>query len=205
MSLAEWFGFLGGTLGIAQGVPQVVRIVRLGHGHGLSWASRLMMLSSSMAWMSYGIRVESPSIIVTNLVSLLLEVLVVFMLAGVSWRTVLSSGAILGASLAVPLLLPLALVSAVMFAFTTSRVPQIVKSYRSRREGLQQSAVSMGSLATSIVSLLCWMTFSVLSHRYLLIGTTSTAMAITLAVTYLERTTPRTAAAQATLVGASAD
>lgn len=187
---------MGGTLGIVQGIPQVVRIVRLGHGEGLSWASRLMMLSSSMAWMSYGIRVESPSIIVTNLICLLLEVLVVFMLAGVSLSSVASSVAILGASLAVPLALPLAVVSVVMFAFTTSRVPQIVTSYRSRREGLQQSAVSMGSLATSIVSLLCWMTFSVLSHRYLLIGTTSMAMSITLGVTYLERTTPRAASPQ---------
>lgn len=182
---------MGGALGIAQGVPQVVRLRRLGHGRGLSWASRLMMLSSSMAWMSYGIRVESPSIIVTNLISLLLEVYVVVLLAGVSVSTVATSFAILAASLAVPLVLPLGVVSVVMFAFTTSRVPQIVRSYRSRRAGLQQSAVSMGSLVTSMVSLVCWMTFSVLSHRYLLIGTTSSAMSITLAVAYLERSTPR--------------
>ena len=142
MSLAEWFGFLGGTLGIAQGVPQVVRIVRLGHGHGLSWASRLMMLSSSMAWMSYGIRVESPSIIVTNLVSLLLEVLVVFMLAGVSWRTVVSSGAILGASLAVPLLLlPQAAMTLPMTAaLMPSMLPRVTKV---RREMLPFANESM--------------------------------------------------------------
>jgi uncharacterized protein with PQ loop repeat len=206
VSLAEWFGFMGGALGIAQGIPQVVRLRRLGHGLGVSWASRLMMVSSSAAWMAYGIREGSPAMIVTNLISLLIEAYVVVLLAGLAPSAIANMAVIIGASLAVPLLLPLVVVSVVMFGFTLSRAPQIVRSYRTRRDGLQQSAVSMGSLVTSVVSLLCWTVFSVLSQRPLLVGTTTLAMSTTLAVAYLERTTPRSAAAaRAALVGASSD
>jgi uncharacterized protein with PQ loop repeat len=86
---------------------------------------------------------------------------------------------------------PLWLVNPALFAFTLSRVPQIIRSWRSRRSGLETSAVSVGSIALSMGCLLSWEVYSVLLRSPTLIGTTTLALLTNIIVAWLELSSRR--------------
>ena len=85
-------------------------------------------------------------------------------------------------------LLPDWVVTPTLFVFTLSRVPQIVRSWASRRDGVAGSAVSMGSVATSMACLVSWEFYSFLLHSPTLVGTTSIALTSNIIVAWLELT-----------------
>lgn len=194
MSIGELVGFAAGGIGILNGIPQARRVRTLGHGTGVSLSSWMLIAATNSAWFGYGVRVGAPSIIVSNILSLAVTVVVVFALCGISVNTAGQLAAIFAVATLGATQLPEAIVSVVMVVFTLSRAPQVVHSWRSKRDGIAGTAVSMSSLAISVVSLLLWEAYAVLEHRPFLVLTTTVAMTTTLAVAWLEQTNTATPA-----------
>jgi uncharacterized protein with PQ loop repeat len=82
--------------------------------------------------------------------------------------------------------LPLWMTTPILFAFTLSRLPQITRSWKSKKQGITSSAVSMGMLSLSIACLLAWEVYSILWKSWVLVGTTTVALTTSLLVAYLE-------------------
>jgi len=184
--LAEVFGFVAAVLGVLQAWPQTVRVRRLGHGRGVSLAMWLMMTGSSSVWLGYGLRIGSPSLIVSTLATGAMNMTVVLALRAGSRGTL--PGMVLGfaAGTAAIALMPPWFAAPVLYAFTLSRMPQVVRSWKSRRDGVTGSAVSLGSVGMSMACLLCWEVYSVLHASPVLIGTTTAALCTNIAVAWLE-------------------
>ena len=91
--LGEISGFIGGTIGIAQGIPQVLRIRRLGHADGVSLSPWILLCVQFAAWFGFGIKVGSPAIYVTNFLTLITSLLVVIAIRG---KTISSIALIFG-------------------------------------------------------------------------------------------------------------
>jgi len=184
--LAEVFGFVAAVLGVLQAWPQTVRVRRLGHGRGVSLAMWLMMTGSSSVWLGYGLRIGSPSLIVSTLATGVMNMTVVLALRLGSRCTL--PGMLLGfaAGTAGIALMPPWFAAPVLYAFTLSRMPQVVRSWKSRRDGVTGSAVSLGSVGMSMACLLCWEVYSVLHGSPTLIGTTTVALCTNIAVAWLE-------------------
>lgn len=195
-SVGELVGFAAGGIGILNGIPQAARVKSLGHGKGVSLSSWLLIAATNSAWFGYGVRFGSPSIIVSNILSFAVTTAVVISLSGLGVSTLGQLGAIFIVGTLGAMTLPSVILSSFMVAFTMSRAPQIVHSWRSKRDGIAGTAVSMSSLGIAMVSLTLWELFAVLEHRYFLILTTTVAMATTLAVAWLEITNKATPAAE---------
>ena len=186
MLLAEVFGFIAAALGVMQGLPQARRVKSLGHSRGVSLAMWMLMTSSSAAWLGYGIRTGSPSLIVSTVATGLINARVVLAITDDARRVVPRILAAFLVVVAVAVVGPLWVVNPALFAFTLSRVPQIIRSWRSRRTGLESSAVSVGSIALSMGCLLSWEVYSVLLRSPTLIGTTTMALMTNIVVAWLE-------------------
>ena len=169
-----------------QGLPQARRVRALGHSRGVSLVTWLMMTGSSAAWLGYGIRTESPSLIASTVATGFINGSVALAVAGHSTRLVTQMAVVSVGFVAVAALLPLWVVSPMLFAFTFSRVPQVMRSWKSRRTGAHDSAVSMGSIALGLGCLLCWEVYSILLASPTLIGTTTIALVTNLTVAWLE-------------------
>jgi uncharacterized protein with PQ loop repeat len=185
---AELFGFVAAVLGVLQAWPQARKIRTLGHGHGVSITMWILMTGSSAAWLGHGIRIGSPSLIASTVASAVMNLTVVLALTSsprvVVFRfTVLSSVTVLLIAT-----LPLWITTPILFAFTLSRAPQIVQSWKSKRDNIPGSAVSMGMVALNVACLLAWEVYSILWKSPVLIGTTTIALVLTLSVAYLEIT-----------------
>lgn len=190
MSLAEFFGYVAAVLGVLQAWPQTRKVRSLGHGRGVSIAMWMMMSTSNAAWLGYGVRIGSPSLVTSTIASACLNLSVVLAIVE-RRRTVLVRwvpvALVMGFGSA---LLPGWVVTPALFVFTLSRVPQIMRSWTSRRDGVAGSAVSMGSVATSMACLVCWESYSFLLRSPTLVGTTSLALVSNIVVAYLELTNP---------------
>lgn len=188
MSLAEFFGYVAATLGVLQAWPQTRKVRALGHGRGVSIAMWVMMSTSNAAWMGYGFRIASPSLVTSTVASGCLNLSVVLALTD-NRRAVLARWVPVAVVMcAGSALLPGWVVTPVLFCFTLSRVPQIMKSWASRRDGVGGSAVSMGSVATSMLCLVSWEFYSFLLGSTTLVGTTTIALTTNLIVAWLELT-----------------
>jgi uncharacterized protein with PQ loop repeat len=86
--------------------------------------------------------------------------------------------------------LPLWITTPILFAFTLSRVPQIHRSWKSKRNKVPGSAVSMGMITLSIACLVAWEVYSILWKSPVLIGTTTVALIGAVLVAYLELSNP---------------
>ena len=188
MALAEFFGYLAAALGVLQAWPQTRKVRALGHGRGVSIAMWVMMSTSNAAWMGYGFRIGSPSLVTSTFASGCLNLSVVLSLAGNKQVVLLRWVPVAIAMGLGSAFLPGWVVTPVLFLFTMSRVPQIMKSWASRRDGIDGSAVSMGSVATSMLCLVCWEFYSFLLGSPTLVGTTTIALTTNVIVAYLELT-----------------
>ena len=188
MSLAEFFGYLAAALGVLQAWPQTRKVRSLGHGRGVSVAMWVMMSTSNAAWLGYGLRIGSPSLVTSTIASACLNLSVVLAIVE-SRRAVLIRWVPVAVAMAIgSAVLPGWVVTPVLFVFTLSRVPQIARSWASRRDGVAGSAVSMGSVATSMACLVCWEFYSFLLRSPTLVGTTSISLVSNIIVAYLELT-----------------
>ena len=186
MLAAEIFGFIAAILGVMQGIPQARRVRSLGHSQGVSLAMWMLMTSSSAAWLGYGIRTGSPSLVVSTVATGVINARVVLAITADARRVAPRIALVFAAVVVTASIGPLWVVNPALFAFTLSRVPQILRSWRSRRDGTGSSAVSIGSIAVSMGCLVSWEFYSVLLRSPTLIGTTTLALTTNIIVAWLE-------------------
>lgn len=188
MFWAEVFGFIAAVLGVLQAWPQARKIRQLGHGHGVSVTMWVLMTGSSAAWLGQGIRLGSPSLIASTVASAVMNLIVVLALTQ-SPRVVVTRFIVLSTVVVVAIAtLPEWFTTPVLFAFTLSRLPQIARSWKSKKQGVPGSAVSMGMLTLSIMCLLAWEVYSILWKSWVLVGTTTVALSTVVVVAFLELT-----------------
>lgn len=72
MAWEEMIGFAGGALITVAFIPQVYRLYRLRSAREISLPFNLLFLLGGLCWLTYGISKELPSVIVSNSVSLVL-------------------------------------------------------------------------------------------------------------------------------------
>lgn len=188
MFVAEVFGFVAAALGIIQAWPQARRVRQLGHSQGVSVAMWSMMVGSSAAWLGYGIRISSPSLIASCTASGVMNMNVVLAVFGRPRVIVPRFAAVFAVVMAAVMWLPSVVVTPLLLTSNLSRVPQVVRSWKSRRDGVRDSAVSVGWMVTGLVCLLSWEVYSVLFRSVTLVASTTLALVLALAVSWLELT-----------------
>jgi uncharacterized protein with PQ loop repeat len=183
--IAEVFGFIGGAIGVSQGIPQFLRILKIGHTRGLELSPWLVMCLSYACWVTYGIIAKSPSIAITNALGFITAALVVIKFPG---RKIWSYLILLGLALAAWAFIsysPSVVVTPVLLALTASRLPQLIRSWVNRKNN-QLSAVSLSSINLTSLSFVFWMTFAVLMNDPLVIANSCIGLSINLATGILE-------------------
>jgi len=78
MDLKELLGFMGGLLMTAGFVPQVWRLFKLKSAHEISLSFSISFIVGIALWLSYGILLSLPSIILWNSISLVLGVCMLY-------------------------------------------------------------------------------------------------------------------------------
>ncbi len=75
MSSVEWLGFLGGLLTTGSFIPQIIRVVKLKSAREISLIFNTTMTIGGLVWLSYGVILELPAVIVWNTVGFILNVI----------------------------------------------------------------------------------------------------------------------------------
>jgi uncharacterized protein with PQ loop repeat len=83
------------------------------------------------------------------------------------------------------MMLPMAVITVVLVALTFSRLPQLIRSVRSYRAGIE-TAVSLRSLYIGLLTMLLWEAYSFASGLIQLVITTTVGLTLTLTVLVLE-------------------
>lgn len=143
-------------------------------------------MASSAAWLGYGIRTSSPSLVASTVATGFINAGVALAVAGSTRSLRLRMAAVAAVFVVGAAVLPTWIVSPMLFFFTFSRIPQIARSWKSRRTSTGDTAVSMSSTMLGVASLLCWEVYSILLMSVTLVGTTTIALATNLAVAWLE-------------------
>lgn len=184
--LIQALGFLGGAIGTIQAFPQAWRIRKLGHGFGVSVTSWILMYARSAAWLGYSFAALLLPLILSNVLATVAAALVVVALMAHSlknWLLLVGGGSAIALAFA---LLPMEFTNPILLFITLFvRVPQLRKTWQLRRSG-RVSAMSMGSLALSLASLLSWEIYFIALNQSFLILTTSIALVFTLAISAIE-------------------
>jgi MtN3 and saliva related transmembrane protein len=77
--LVEVIGLLGATFTTLAFVPQVVKIWKNQSSNGVSLSMYVCMLVGIIIWLTYGILINSIAIIAANILSGILQVLIIFL------------------------------------------------------------------------------------------------------------------------------
>lgn len=184
--LGEISGFIGGAIGVATGVPQSLRVRKLGHTDGLALSPWILMCFQFAAWTAFGLSHDSLAIWFFNALTFVTTALVVIAIRGNKFSTYALLIAIAAVTGAFVFYGPEALINVVMVALTASRVPQLIRSWINRKR-TKPTAVSISSLLVSLSSMLFWLGFAFLTENSLVIVTTFVAIAVTLATALLEQ------------------
>lgn len=184
--IAEILGFMGGTIGILQGVPQALRIRRLGHADGVSLSHWYFMATQFAAWVGFGLRVDSPAIWVTNALTFATSAAVIFGIQSSKLKAGAYSLLLATAAATFTWFGPGLLVDWFLIAMVASRLPQLIRTFRNRKTA-DPTAVSISSLAISLASMAFWFAYAIINANTLVIITTIIAVSITLATAIIER------------------
>ena len=185
MFSAELLGFIAGGLGMFFGLPQALRVRKLGHGRGVSLISWMLQFGVATSWAAYGFDIDSPSVLLTNVGAGLVNASVIFAIIRNNVKTfVILLGYAAGLS-ALILNWPSAIVSALLIALVFAQSPQIVKSFKNLAIGAE-SAVSVSALSVSSVSFLLWFIYAVLADVPLILLSTTIAVSINISIIVLE-------------------
>ena len=79
---SDVLGLVAGALTTIAFVPQVLHILRTRSAHDISWLLFGILAVGSAMWLWYGVRVDSLPLMVTNVVTLTLQLLIF----GLKWR-----------------------------------------------------------------------------------------------------------------------
>ena len=190
MNPAELLGFIGGGIGMFYGLPQALRIRRLGHGTGVSLPTWLLTFSVSMSWAVWGFGAHSPSALIMNIGGALVNGSVAMAIMPNKRKGIFYLLAITAALWFLILSLPDAIVSVLLTALVFFLAPQVVTSFTSLRNGTI-SVVSMKALTVSMMSNIFWIAYGVVTETYLILLTSGIAMTMILIVMTLELLTQR--------------
>ncbi len=183
--IGQGFGFAGGIIMIATGLPQTMRIRKLGNTQGLALSPWILMLFTFSAYAAYGLMQNSIAIWSTNALTFITTALVVTAVKGNSlknWLLIFVGGLAWGYLITV---MPTILASIILAALTANRVPQLIRSWMNRHTAMV-TAVSIPSLLITLASTLCWLAFAFLTEDYFIVFTTSLAIGITLITALVE-------------------
>lgn len=185
MISAEVVGFIAGALGMFFGLPQALRVRRLGHGCGVSLISWLLQFGVATSWATYGFDVKSPSVLLTNLGAGIVNASVIWAIIQNRWKSIaiLTSYVALLATLV--LVLPSTLVSALLIALVFAQTPQVYKSYKNIRYG-KDSAVSIVALSVSSFSIFLWFIYAAMIDDNLIKVSTIISFTTNVAIIALE-------------------
>ena len=161
MFSAELVGFIAGALGMFFGLPQALRVRRLGHGRGVSLISWLLQFGVAISWGAYGLDIKSPSVLLTNLGAALINASVIVAIMRNNLKSISTLLAYAGVLTALVLLLPSFLVSTLLISLVFAQSPQIIKSYKNISGG-KDSAVSITALSVSSFSIALWFIYAVM-------------------------------------------
>jgi uncharacterized protein with PQ loop repeat len=185
MVSAELVGFIAGGIGIFFGLPQALRVRKLGHGRGVSLISWTLQFAVAASWATYGFDTKSPSIMLTNLVALLVNASVIMAILRNNVKSI--SLLIIYAAMWATLILslPSAAVSTLLVALNFAQSPQVVKSFHNIRVG-KDSAVSVTALSVSCFSILIWILYGFMADDSLIKVSALVALSINLLIIALE-------------------
>jgi uncharacterized protein with PQ loop repeat len=185
MISAEVVGFIAGGIGIFFGLPQALRVRKLGHGRGVSLISWTLQFAVAASWATYGFDTKSPSIMLTNLVALLVNASVIMAILRNNVKSI--SLLIIYAAMWATLILslPSAAVSTLLVALNFAQSPQVVKSFHNIRVG-KDSAVSVTALSVSCFSILIWILYGFMADDSLIKVSALVALSINLLIIALE-------------------
>jgi uncharacterized protein with PQ loop repeat len=184
--LGEICGFIGGAIGVATGVPQSLRVRRLGHTDGLSLSPWILMSIQFAAWTAFGLNHNALAIWFFNALTFITTALVVIAIRGNKFSTYFLLTALAVATSALVFFGPEPLVNVLMVVLTASRVPQLIRSWINRNS-TTPTAVSVSSLVVSLTSMLFWLGFAFLTENQLVVVTTFVAIGVTFATALLEQ------------------
>lgn len=184
-SYAEIIGFIAGTLGVFIGWPQARKVHAEGHGRGVSLSSWAVLFVVTTSWSIYGIRLASPSIVISNFAASVINFWVVLALVSNKSRAI-AKALIAIAGLATFLLLaPETVVSTFLAVLMLGQVPQIYASFHNVRLA-RSSAVSFNSLYIRALSLALWEYFGIITHSGVIQLTSGTGLTMTVLIYLLE-------------------
>ena len=185
MNPVELLGFIGGGIGMFYGVPQALRIRRLGHGTGVSLPTWLLTFGVSTSWAAWGFGANSPSALIMNIGGALVNGSVVVAIMPSLRKAILPLVGITAALWFLVLTLPDAIVSVLLTALVFFLAPQVVTSFRTLRDGTI-SVVSMKALTVSMMSNVFWIAYGLVTEIYLILLTSGIAMTMIFIVMALE-------------------
>lgn len=185
MISAEVVGFIAGGLGMFFGLPQALRVRRLGHGRGVSLISWLLLFGTSTCWGAYGLDIKSPSVLLTNIGAALVNASVIMAIMKNNLKSIALLSVYASALSALILNLPSAVVSTILILVVFAQTPQIVKSYKNLHAGAD-TAVSISGLSVSSLSIALWFIYALLADVSLILLSASIAVSLNLSVIILE-------------------
>lgn len=185
MISAEVVGFIAGALGMFFGLPQALRVRRLGHGRGVSLISWLLQFGVATSWATYGFDVKSPSVFLTNLGAGIVNASVIWAIIQNRWKSIATLTSYVALIATLVLVLPSILVSALLVALVFAQTPQVYKSYKNIRYG-KDSAVSIVALSVSSFSIFLWFIYAAMIDDNLIKVSTIISFTTNVAIIALE-------------------
>jgi uncharacterized protein with PQ loop repeat len=182
---AEVVGFIAGGIGMFFGLPQALRVRRLGHGRGVSLISWLLLFGTSTCWGAYGLDIKSPSVLLTNIGAALVNASVIMAIMKNNLKSIALLSVYASALSALILNLPSAVVSTILILVIFAQAPQIVKSYKNLHAGAD-TAVSISGLSVSSLSIALWFVYALLADVSLILLSASIAVSLNLSIIVLE-------------------
>lgn len=156
-------GYLGSLLGVVMVIPQIVRILRHPQLRGVSTLSWAISALACLAWLTYGMRTNSPPQIPGNVLLISGAVAVALLAADDRSRRARATtlGTAAAAVVAVSWLLPAHFVGYVGFSIgLCSTWPQLYDSIGNWRAHAN-SSVAVSTWVVRLASQLCWLGYAV--------------------------------------------
>ena len=185
MFSAEVVGFIAGGIGVFFGLPQALRVRKLGHGRGVSLVSWTLQFAVAISWATYGFDSKSPSILLTNLVAAVVNASVIMAILKNNAKSTLLLTIYTATWATLVLVMPSALVATLLVALNFAQSPQIVKSFHNLGAG-KDSAVSITALSVSCFSILIWFIYGFMAQDSLIKVSASVALSINTVIIALE-------------------
>jgi uncharacterized protein with PQ loop repeat len=185
MISAELVGFIAVALGMFFGLPQALRVRRLGHGRGVSLISWMLQFGVATSWAAYGLDIKSPSVLLTNVGAGLINASVIMAVMRNNVKSLSLLVTYASVLTALVLVLPSFLVSALLISLLCAQGPQIVKSYKNISVG-KDSAVSTAALSVSSFSIFLWFIYAVMVSDSLIMVSTVISFTSMISIIILE-------------------